>query len=233
MGNAGQPRLRRYLGAARRNPARWPRAGPRRDRHRQTWPQGRSVSSAARERARELGRIIGRRLEFEPRRRQDIDIVFMAAYSADARQLMPQLAFHHGADLPVHATSHVWVRRARSGQRPRPRRRGVRRHALAGRADRKRSPPAGTDRDRARRTRPGPAAAVRLRRRRVPARDGACGVSPTSGPRALMDTPGRLTMAANHRISRRLAWARFVDGIPAPWQPEVTGVEPSKPSPVR
>ena len=62
----------------------------------------------SRERARELGRIIGREVEFEPRRRQDIDFVFMAAFPADARQLLPQLAFHHGADLPVHGTSHVW-----------------------------------------------------------------------------------------------------------------------------
>ena len=44
---------------------------------------------------------------------------------------------------------------------------------------------------------------------------------------------GRLTLAANHRISRRLAWARFVDGVPAPLEPQGTGIEPSKQSPVR
>ena len=59
-------------------------------------------------RARDVSRIIGRGVEHEPRRRQDVDFVFMAAFPAGARQLMPQLAFHHGAELPVYATSHVW-----------------------------------------------------------------------------------------------------------------------------
>ena len=40
---------------------------------------------------------------------------------------------------------------------------------------------------------------------------------------------GRLSVGANHRISRRLAWARFVDGAPAPHEPDSTGVEPSNP----
>ena len=73
-----------------------------------TWPQGRSVSSAAVSAHASWDASSVAELEFEPRRRQDIDIVFMAAFPAGARQLMPQLAFHHGADLPVHATSHVW-----------------------------------------------------------------------------------------------------------------------------
>ena len=62
----------------------------------------------SRERARDVARVIGRKVEHEPRRRQDIDFVFTAAFPADARQLMPQLAFHHGAGLPVYSTSHVW-----------------------------------------------------------------------------------------------------------------------------
>ena len=44
---------------------------------------------------------------------------------------------------------------------------------------------------------------------------------------------GRLSVDANHRISRRLEWARFADGVPAPHEPGGTGVEPSTPSPVR
>jgi len=59
-------------------------------------------------RRRELERLLGQRLEFEPRRRGDTDFVFVAARNRQARQLLPQLQFHHAADLPVYATSHAW-----------------------------------------------------------------------------------------------------------------------------
>jgi outer membrane PBP1 activator LpoA protein len=59
-------------------------------------------------RKRELERLLGQRLEFEPRRRADADFVFVAAGNTQARQLRPQLQFHHAADLPVYTTSHAW-----------------------------------------------------------------------------------------------------------------------------
>ena len=34
--------------------------------------------------------------------------MFIAARNRQARQLLPQLQFHHAADLPVYATSHAW-----------------------------------------------------------------------------------------------------------------------------
>jgi hypothetical protein len=43
-----------------------------------------------------------------PRRRQDIDLVFLASNSQNASQVMPQLKFYGAADLPVYATSAVW-----------------------------------------------------------------------------------------------------------------------------
>jgi outer membrane PBP1 activator LpoA protein len=52
---------------------------------------------------------LGRRLEFEPRRRDDVDAVFMAARPVQAQGIRPQLQFHHAADLPVYATSHAWL----------------------------------------------------------------------------------------------------------------------------
>ncbi|RME32607.1 MAG: hypothetical protein D6786_10060 [Gammaproteobacteria bacterium] len=55
-----------------------------------------------------LQRLIGERLHFEPRRRQDADFVFLAARHIPARQLIPQLRFHHAEDLPVYATSHLF-----------------------------------------------------------------------------------------------------------------------------
>ncbi|MFC3681111.1 penicillin-binding protein activator [Bacterioplanoides pacificum] len=46
--------------------------------------------------------------EFEPRRRQDADWVFMVALPKQARQIKPTLAFNFAGDLPVYATSHVF-----------------------------------------------------------------------------------------------------------------------------
>ena len=58
-------------------------------------------------RLRELARLIGP-LEFEPRRRQDIDFVFLLGNPAQARQIKPALNFHYASDLPVMATSHIY-----------------------------------------------------------------------------------------------------------------------------
>ncbi len=60
------------------------------------------------QRERRLRRTIGRSLEFEPRRRQDVDMVFIGAFPEQARLLRPQLRFHHAMALPVMATSHVY-----------------------------------------------------------------------------------------------------------------------------
>ena len=58
-------------------------------------------------RAAELQRITGQRFEFTPRRRQDIDFVFLLANPRQARQLNPTLAFYYAEDIPVYSTSHV------------------------------------------------------------------------------------------------------------------------------
>lgn len=58
-------------------------------------------------RATELRRIIGKRFEFTPRRRQDIDFIVLLADPAQARRLNPTLAFYYAEDIPVYATSHV------------------------------------------------------------------------------------------------------------------------------
>lgn len=47
-------------------------------------------------------------LEFEPVRRQDIDVIFLAANSAQARLLRPQLKFHDAGDIPVYATARIY-----------------------------------------------------------------------------------------------------------------------------
>ncbi len=55
-----------------------------------------------------LKRVLGRSMEFEPRRRQDIDFLFLVARPLKARQLVPQLKFHRSGNLPLIATSHAY-----------------------------------------------------------------------------------------------------------------------------
>ncbi|MFL2545753.1 MAG: penicillin-binding protein activator, partial [Candidatus Rariloculaceae bacterium] len=47
-------------------------------------------------------------IEFEPRRRQDIDVIFVATNANNGRLLAPQLRFHYASDLPTYATSEVF-----------------------------------------------------------------------------------------------------------------------------
>jgi len=49
------------------------------------------------------------RLTSEPQRRQDIDMIFLAAYPSAARQIKPLLSFYYANDLPVYATSSVYA----------------------------------------------------------------------------------------------------------------------------
>ncbi|MCW8887054.1 MAG: penicillin-binding protein activator [Motiliproteus sp.] len=56
----------------------------------------------------ELRRYVEEKMEFETRRRQDVDFVFLSALARDARQIKPTLAFHYASKLPVYATSHVY-----------------------------------------------------------------------------------------------------------------------------
>jgi outer membrane PBP1 activator LpoA protein len=59
-------------------------------------------------RHRQIENWLGRRLEFEPTRREDADAVFVAASPVQMQGIRPQLAFHHAGDLPVYTTSHAW-----------------------------------------------------------------------------------------------------------------------------
>ncbi len=60
-------------------------------------------------RRRKVENIIGTRTKSEPRRRQDIDMIFLAATHRSARSIMPAFKFHHAGDLPVYSTSHVYT----------------------------------------------------------------------------------------------------------------------------
>ncbi len=67
------------------------------------------------QRYRRLAANIGIPLEFEPRRRQDIDVIFVATNARNARQLAPQLRYHYAGDLPIYATSLVYDPVSRAG----------------------------------------------------------------------------------------------------------------------
>ena len=60
------------------------------------------------QRRRTVQSIIKAEVEFEPRRRQDADFIFIAASPQQARLIRPQLSFHFASDLPVYATSHIF-----------------------------------------------------------------------------------------------------------------------------
>ncbi len=60
------------------------------------------------DRRRSMRNALGRKIEFEPYRRQDASFIFLLAKSGMARQIRPQLQFHHASKLPVYTTSHSY-----------------------------------------------------------------------------------------------------------------------------
>ncbi len=57
---------------------------------------------------------IGGPLQFDPRRRQDAEFVFLAADAATGRLMKSQLKFHYAGELPVYATSLIYAMDERS-----------------------------------------------------------------------------------------------------------------------
>lgn len=61
------------------------------------------------QRARALRAVLVRDIKHEPQPRSDLDVLFLAAFPQDARQLKPLLLYHGAGQLPVLATSHVYA----------------------------------------------------------------------------------------------------------------------------
>ena len=61
------------------------------------------------QRSQKLGSVIGQQLQATPRRRQDIDFVYLPVNAQQARSIKPLLAFHFAQDLPVLASSRVYT----------------------------------------------------------------------------------------------------------------------------
>ena len=60
-------------------------------------------------RARRVRELIGRHIEFTPRRRADVDMIFLLAKPAEARSIKPLLDYLYAGDLPVYSTSNIYA----------------------------------------------------------------------------------------------------------------------------
>jgi hypothetical protein len=61
------------------------------------------------QRHRALERRLGQNLEYEARRRQDVEAFFVLGFPERVRLIRPQLRFHRAGDIPVFSTSHVYT----------------------------------------------------------------------------------------------------------------------------
>ncbi len=59
-------------------------------------------------RHKQLESFLGSDLGFIPRRRRDIDVIFIAASPQEGRLIKPQLKFFYASDIPVYATSSIY-----------------------------------------------------------------------------------------------------------------------------
>jgi hypothetical protein len=63
------------------------------------------------ERKELLASALKQKIHFDPRPRQDVDMIFLAADARRARLVKPQLSFYRASRVPVYATSHVYTGR--------------------------------------------------------------------------------------------------------------------------
>ncbi len=160
-----------------------------------------------------LKRMLRVDLKYEPRRRQDIDFIFLAAFPRQALQLRPQFKFHHASKVPVYATSHIFT-----GKQDAVRDRdidGVLFGDMPWLLDANRAQPA-LHRALNIALPNAPAAFQRLHAfgidayrlalevRRLKARPGE----------TLFGVTGELSLNRDNQIERQLLWARFNDGLP-------------------
>lgn len=61
-----------------------------------------------------LSANIGIQLEYEPRRRADIDLIFLAARATTGKLIRPQLRFHYAGAVPTYSTSAIYEEGSRN-----------------------------------------------------------------------------------------------------------------------
>jgi len=167
-------------------------------------------------RNRRLESTIDRDVVFEPRRRQDVEVIFAPSMAKQARLIKPQLEFHRAADIPVYATSHAFTGAPDRGadfdvnglnftETP---------WVIEGLAHLGRG-----DGLHARVARAWPQRHERMPRLYALGIDafsllphlGRLGDDETAG---LAGRTGRLTLDSDNEVHRQLQWARFVQGVP-------------------
>ena len=52
--------------------------------------------------------LLKEKIAFTPRRRQDVDMIFLNALPTQAQQVLPLLRFYYAGDLPIYATSQIY-----------------------------------------------------------------------------------------------------------------------------
>ena len=67
---------------------------------------------ASRARHQRLQSLLGSSLVFQPRRRGDVDVLFLPGQPAQVRQLRAQLKFESAGDIPFYSTADAWDGRA-------------------------------------------------------------------------------------------------------------------------
>ena len=60
------------------------------------------------QRYKRLAANLNTAVQFEPRRRQDVDMIFVVADARTARLLVPQLTFYSAGDIPTYATADIF-----------------------------------------------------------------------------------------------------------------------------
>ncbi len=161
-----------------------------------------------------LSVLLNSRLEFRPRRRQDLDIIFLAARPVPGRLLKPQINFYQAHDVPVYSTSDIYsgsrdtvndadLNRIIFGDMPWLLRNGNRAATLRSTVEAGNPPQSGLERMFAL----GIDAYLLSR------------VIPYLDPRTSITLTGvsgdRLVIGESGHIERQLIWARFENGVPS------------------
>jgi outer membrane PBP1 activator LpoA protein len=68
----------------------------------------------SRARKNRLSANLGKQFEYEPRRRSDIDLIFLAANANAAKLIRPQLRFHYAGSIPTYSTSAIYQEGSRN-----------------------------------------------------------------------------------------------------------------------
>lgn len=64
--------------------------------------------NSSEKRHKRLQTVLGQKLKFSVRRRNDVDFIFLAGNATDARYILPLAKFYRAHDLPMYATSSVF-----------------------------------------------------------------------------------------------------------------------------